>query len=120
LPDRLSERRQRVAAERERLALRLDQMGIAYHPSEANFLLVKVTGLGIPGPEVAQALLERGVLTRSGYAMECPGWIRVTIGDAEESDLFLTAMAELRDAPNDAVHPQTANGLSAEYLSPES
>ena len=120
LPGRLKERRQRVAAERERLALRLDHMGIAFHPSEANFLLVDVTGLGIPGPEVAQALLERGVLTRSGYAMECPGWIRVTIGDTEESDLFLAAMAELRAAPKDAVIPHTVNSLSAEALSPES
>jgi histidinol-phosphate aminotransferase len=120
LPDRLRERRQRVAAERKRLALRLDNMGIAFHPSEANFLLVDVTGLGIPGPEVAQALLERGVLTRSGYAMECPGWIRVTIGDTEESDLFLTAMAELRATPKDAVTQHAVNGLSAEALSPES
>ena len=120
LPDRLKERRQQLAAERQRLALRLDQMGIVSHPSEANFLLVDVTGLGIPGPEVAQALLERGVLTRSGYAMECPGWIRVTIGDAEESDLFLTAMAELRETPKDAVTPHAVNGLSAEALSPES
>ena len=74
---------------------RLDEMGIAYHPSEANFLLVDVTKLGIPGPEVAQALLERGVLTRSGYAMDCPGWIRVTIGEVEEGDQFLSAMAEV-------------------------
>ena len=35
-------------------------MGVAYHPSEANFMLFDVTRLGIPGPEVAQALLEKG------------------------------------------------------------
>ena len=69
---------------------------MAYHPSEANFILFDVTRLGIPGTEVAQALLERGVLTRSGYAMECPGWIRVTIGEAGENDMFLEALDELR------------------------
>ena len=51
-----------------------------------------VTGAGDAGPEVGQALLARGILTRSGYAMDCPGWIRVTIGEAEEGDLFVSAM----------------------------
>lgn len=120
LPERVEERRQKVAAERARLARRLEEMGIAYVPSEANFLLVDVTGLSVPGPEVAQALLERGILTRSGYAMDCPGWIRVTIGEVEEGDLFLAAMKELRDAPQKVHMPHAARDLSAEALSPES
>jgi len=120
LPDRMEERRRRIAEERDRVAARLDDMGIGYHPSEANFLLVDVTGLGIPGPEVAQALLERGVLTRSGYAMDCPGWIRVTIGEVEEGDQFLSAIAELRTAGGGVQSPHAVDGLSAEALSPES
>jgi histidinol-phosphate aminotransferase len=119
-PKRVEERRQKVAAERTRLAGRLAQMGIRSHPSEANFLLVDVTGLGTPGPEVAQGLLERGVLTRSGYAMDCPGWLRVTMGEEEEGDQFLAAMAELRRSPADLPSPHAVNGLSAEALSPES
>jgi histidinol-phosphate aminotransferase len=119
LPERIEERRSMVAGERERLKSRLDQLGVGYHPSEANFLLVDVTHLGIPGTEVAQALLERGVLTRSGYAMECPGWIRVTIGEAGENDMFLEALAGLQ--PSRAVTPaHTVDDLSAEALSPES
>jgi len=120
LPDRMEERRRRIAEERDRVAARLHDMGIGYHPSEANFLLVDVTGLGIPGPEVAQALLERGVLTRSGYAMDCPGWIRVTIGEVEEGDQFLSAIAELRTAGGGVQSPHAVDGLSAEALSPES
>ncbi|MBN1632115.1 MAG: histidinol-phosphate transaminase [Thermoleophilia bacterium] len=120
LPERMEERRRRIAEERDRVAARLGQMGIGYHPSEANFLLVDVTGLGIPGPEAAQALLERGVLTRSGYAMDCPGWIRVTIGEVEEGDQFLSAIAELRTAEGGAQPPHAVDGLSAEALSPES
>lgn len=119
-PERMKQRSRLVAGERERMARRLELMGIGYHPSEANFLLVDVTRLGIPGPEVAQALLERGVMTRSGYAMECPGWIRVTIGEVGENDLFLSIMELLRETPADPAIPHTANGLSAEAMSPES
>ena len=58
-------------------------------------------------------------MTRSGYAMGCPGWIRVTIGEVEENDLFLPAIEELRHPQSKPVqHP--VNGLDAEALSPES
>jgi histidinol-phosphate aminotransferase len=116
----MDQRRQLVATERQRLARSLQRMGVGFRPSQANFLLVDVTALSIPGPEVAQALLENGVMTRSGYAMECPGWIRVTIGEAEENDLFLSVMRKLREAPAVQVGPHVVNGLSAEALSPES
>ncbi len=119
-PDRVAERRNTIAGERRRLTSLLEGMGIRCHPGEANFLLVDVTGLGLPGPEVGQALLARGILTRSGYAMNCPGWIRVTIGQAEEGDLFVAAMSELREgrAPVDAQDTDTA--VDAGSLSPES
>jgi histidinol-phosphate aminotransferase len=119
-PERMDERRRLVAGERDRLAQRLGMMGIACHPSEGNFVLVDVTQLGIPGPEVAQALLEKGVMTRSGYAMECPGWIRVTMGEVAENDLFLSVMELLRETPLQPAVPHVVNGLSAEALSPES
>jgi histidinol-phosphate aminotransferase len=119
LPVRLEERRRMVEAERKRIERRLDTLGVGYHPSEANFILVDVTKLGIAGTEVAQALLEMGVLTRSGYAMECPGWIRVTIGEAAENEMFLEALAALRSAHATPV-PHPVDDLSAEALSPES
>jgi histidinol-phosphate aminotransferase len=119
VPERIAERQRLVATERVRVKARLTQMGVACHPSEANFMLFDVTNLGIPGPEVAQALMEVGVLTRSGYAMECPGWIRVTIGEAAENDMFLEAVAQLRGT-HAAAAPHTIDDLSAEALSPES
>ena len=119
-PDRLSERRDRIAAERLRLSAALADAGIRCHPSEANFLLVDVTGLAVPGPEVSQALLERGILTRSGYAMDCPGWIRVTIADAEEGDLFLTAMRELVHGIARDGALRSGSAADAESISPES
>jgi histidinol-phosphate aminotransferase len=119
-PQRLEERRRLILAEKLRLIERLAQMGIVCHPSQANFLFVDVTRLAVPGPEAAQALLERGILTRSGYAMGCPGWIRVTIGEAEEGDLFVEAMAALRKNPGDRAASHPVDRLSAEALSPES
>lgn len=119
-PERVDERRRQVASERERVSAALAAMGVPSHPSQANFLLVDVTQLGVPGRQVPQVLLERGILTRSGYAMDCPGWIRVTMGDVEEGDLFLSAMADLR-SPRGRVAPKsTVDGPRAETLSPES
>ena len=119
LPERIAERRRMVAGERTRIEKRLQGIGVVYHPSEANFILFDVTQLGIPGTEVAQALLEKGVFTRSGYAMECPGWIRVTIGEAGENDMFLEALAALRGL-HATPPPRAVDDLSAEALSPES
>jgi histidinol-phosphate aminotransferase len=119
-PQRLEERRELVATERRRLAERLAEMGIASHPSEANFLLVDVTHLAIAGPEVSQALMERGVLTRSGYAMDCPGWIRVTIGEQKEGDAFLEAMRGLLSGSAQMCARGAGAAVDAESLSPES
>ena len=92
-PDRLHARRDGTARERRRLEVALDRLGIRFIPSQANFILLDVEGLPVPGKEVPQALLERGIMTRSGYAMGCPGRLRVTIGTEEENDLFLEQLA---------------------------
>jgi len=119
-PARLAERSSKIAAERRRLTAALAELGIACHPSQANFLLVDVTGLAVPGPEVPQALLAKGILTRSGYAMDCPGWIRVTMGDEREGDLFLAAMGELTRVQERDAAQEAGSTEDAESLSPES
>ena len=93
--DRVAERRTHVARERERLRAVLTSLGVTCAPSEANFLFLRIEGLPVPGEEVPQALLERGVMTRSGYAMDCPGWIRLTVGSTEENDVFLAEFTAL-------------------------
>jgi histidinol-phosphate aminotransferase len=94
--DRVTARRDHVEGERLRLAAAFERLGLEFVPgSQANFLLVKIDGLPVPGPEVPQALLERGVITRSGYSFGCPGWLRVTVGSRDENDLFLERMEEL-------------------------
>ncbi len=94
-PDRLRTRREETARERQRMGAALERLDIRFIPSHANFLLLDIEGLPVPGKEVPQALLERGVMTRSGYAMGCPGWLRVTIGTEDENDLFLEQLAAI-------------------------
>jgi histidinol-phosphate aminotransferase len=64
-------------------------LGLAYVPSHANFLLVRVGD----GAAVYQQLLEQGVIVRpvAGYGL--PEFLRVTVGLAEENRRFLDAMA---------------------------
>lgn len=119
-PERVDQRRHTISAERSRIMGLLGELGIKCHPTEANFLLVDVTGMAIPGPEVGQALLAKGILTRSGYAMDCPGWIRVTIGESQEGDLFVSAMKQLCAGRAHQDARVTDAALDAESLSPES
>jgi histidinol-phosphate aminotransferase len=85
----LADRVQRVVAERGRVARELAALGVKVWPSRANFLLFQP-------PDAAstyQGLLDRGVRLRDVSSM--PGLdnhLRVTIGTAEENDLFLEAL----------------------------
>jgi histidinol-phosphate aminotransferase len=84
--------RQRVAAERERVAATLRGVaGVEVFESAANFLLLR-TGVD----DLFQRLLDRGVLVRDfSTRPRLEGCLRVTIGTGPENDAFLAA---LRDA----------------------
>ena len=81
-----------IVAERERVALELQAMGVMVHPSRANFILFEVDG-----PDTWwRALLERGVLVRNYSGT--PGLercLRVTVGQPEENSAFLEAFREV-------------------------
>ena len=83
---------QRVVAERERVAGRLEALGVRVWPSQANFLLFRpaeTAGL------VHERLLDRGVRLRDVSSMPGLGnHLRVTIGTTEENDLFLEALEQ--------------------------
>jgi histidinol-phosphate aminotransferase len=84
-----------IAAERDRISVGLQELGVRAFPSEANFVLFEVDDPAA----VWEALLVRGVLVRS-YA-GVPGverCLRVTAGLPEETDAFLAAMEEVLDA----------------------
>jgi histidinol-phosphate aminotransferase len=78
-----------VRAERDRIVAALPALGLTSVPSDANFVLF---GHFADAPAVWRALLEHDVLVRD---VGLPGWLRVTARTTEETDAFLTALAEV-------------------------
>ena len=56
----------------------------------------------------------------SGYAMDCPGWIRVTIGEKEQNEAFLDAMKAIRAGKVGQGAKARGPAVDATSLSPES
>jgi histidinol-phosphate aminotransferase len=79
----------KLAAERERVATGLAELGLTVVPSDANFVLFGVFG---DQHVTWQSYLDRGVLIRD---VGIPGYLRVTIGMPAENDSFLLATKEI-------------------------
>lgn len=81
-----------ISAERDRIALELQALGILTYPSSANFVLFEVDDPG----HVWRELLDKDVLVRMypdhPRLKRC---LRVTAGLPEESEAFLDAMREV-------------------------
>jgi histidinol-phosphate aminotransferase len=67
----------------------LEDLGVSFLPSVANFILADVGD----GKAVSDALLQLGVVVRPMAWMGIPHSIRVTVGTAEENRKFLAALA---------------------------
>jgi histidinol-phosphate aminotransferase len=78
-----------LRAERDRLVAWLRGRGLTVADSDANFVLFGVFG---DRDAVWQRLLEAGVLIRNTGP---EGWLRVTIGTAEETNAFKIALEEV-------------------------
>jgi histidinol-phosphate aminotransferase len=75
---------------RESMVKTLHEMGLSTIESSANFILF--TGFNEEAPKLWRDLLAKGVLIRDvGLA----GYLRVTIGNEAENNLFITALKEL-------------------------
>lgn len=87
----LAQTRAMVEEGLNQLSQGLADLGIAYVPSLANFLLVRVG----KGREYFEALLRERVIVRpvDGYGL--PDYIRVTVGTREENRRFLDALAKI-------------------------
>ncbi len=74
-----------------------DRLGLAYAPSQANFILVD---LGVDCVEAFQRLLRRGYIVRTGDVFDLPTHVRVSFGTPEQNAGFIAALeqvlAELR------------------------
>ena len=79
----------KLAAERDRVSAELARLGYRVIPSDANFVLF---GEFADAPATWQRYLDKGVLIRDAGI---PGFLRTTIGLAEENDAFLAASADL-------------------------
>ena len=69
-----------------------EQMGLAYVPSQGNFVLVDV---GRDSREVFEQMQQRGVIIRAAYGMGLPHHIRVSTGTMPQNQRFLAALKEV-------------------------
>lgn len=69
-----------------------DQLGLDYLPSLGNFLAINVQR---DGQAVFDALLRKGVITRTVGVYGMPQWLRVSIGTAEQNDFAIRALHEV-------------------------
>jgi histidinol-phosphate aminotransferase len=81
-----------LIAERERVCAALAALGFRVIPSDANFVLF---GQFADAPAAWQRYLDVGVLIRD---VGIPGYLRTTIGLADENDAFLKASAQIAAA----------------------
>ncbi len=83
-------RTRRMTAEGMRyLTTAVQRLGIRVVPSQTNFLLLEV---GPRASQLAQQLLEQGVIVREMSAWKLTGYIRVTIGTMPENRRFVQAL----------------------------
>ncbi len=90
-----------LAAERDRVSAGLADMGFRVIPSDANFVLF---GVFADAAVAWEHYLAEGVLIRD---VGIPGYLRVTIGLADENDTFLAASSKL--AAQDLAQPLGAS-----------
>jgi histidinol-phosphate aminotransferase len=76
-------------ASRQRICQGLDELGIHYYPSQANFVLFSAASMATP---LCAALRLRGVLIRD-RSYELAGCVRVTAGTKGQAETFLKELA---------------------------
>jgi len=81
-----------LVSERERVAKALHAFGFSSIPSSANFVLF--SGFSQSAPQLWQAMLDRGILIRD---VGLSGYLRVTIGNVAENNLFLEKLQEIQN-----------------------
>ncbi|MEM2340394.1 MAG: histidinol-phosphate transaminase [Candidatus Bathyarchaeia archaeon] len=78
--------REMTEAGKSQLYRGLEELGIAYVPSAANFVLIE---LGPKAKEICDELLRAGIVVRYMGPWGLPGHARVTVGRREENEAFL-------------------------------
>ncbi len=89
-PEHAARTRKFVLEERAYLAAGLERRGIAFAPSQANFMLVRVKDAA----GARDRLLRAGILVRDGAAVGFPGHLRITVGTREVNERLLKLLEE--------------------------
>lgn len=76
-------------AERQRLTSAFGQLGWRVLPSEANFVL---SDTGADAGALCTALLQRGVIIRSGIPFGLPHSVRISVGTPEQNSVLLALL----------------------------
>jgi histidinol-phosphate aminotransferase len=85
--------RAQVRASKARVYALCDRLGLAYWPSEANFVLIRV---GARATAVVEALRERRIFVRDRSAEPgCAGCIRITAGVVAHTEQALAALEDI-------------------------
>ncbi len=85
---------QAVACGRKQLAHGLEALGCRVWPSSANFLLFQLPANAACAEDCFSALLRKGVIIRALKSYNLPDHLRVSVGNAEENELFLRYLGE--------------------------
>ena len=69
----------------------LDELGIEYLPTQANFILIN---WGRDSREIYEFLLQNGIIVRPTHSFGLPNYFRVTFGTAEQNERFFRVLRE--------------------------
>lgn len=75
-----------IIKEKYRLYKEFETMGIKYTPSQANFIMFRTS---MDGLELCKKMLKRGILIRDLKQYNLDKYIRVTIGEPKENNIFI-------------------------------
>lgn len=89
--EEIERRRMENSSGRHHLLGVLVERGVEHVPSQTNFIYFR---LGPSSAATGDLFLERGVIVRPMSR----GWVRVTVGNADENERFVTALDHLLDA----------------------
>ena len=84
-----------LTAEREKLSRELAALPVVRHvyPSDANFILVKVTDANM----VYQHLVDKGIIIRNRNNVTlCGGCVRISVGTPQENNTLMSALKEFK------------------------
>ncbi|WP_028610543.1 histidinol-phosphate transaminase [Paenibacillus harenae] len=73
------------------LSGQFDRLGLTYFPAYGNFMMFDAKR---PSPEVFDALLRRGIISRSRWTYY-PNHIRITVGTQQQNEQFIAALEQV-------------------------